>query len=108
MVKFRRTPRLPVLLDVRDDIGMAQRPYPWFDPTAYQAMYRGAFPGLETNPYYTGILPRPIFHVPPVSLSPEIPHGVSPLVIPGFGVSEPFAGELHLQLWQNKWELSLS
>jgi len=37
------------------DVGMYQRPFPWFDPTAYQAMYnpityRGAFPGFETNP----------------------------------------------------------
>ena len=52
------------------DIGMFQRPFPWFDPAAYQAMYnpapynpaqynpaqynpalyRGAFPGFETNP----------------------------------------------------------
>jgi hypothetical protein len=41
------------------DIGMAQRPFPWFDPAAYHAMYRGAFPGIETNPYYAGILPDP-------------------------------------------------
>ena len=80
------------------DIGMLQRPFPWFDPAAYQAMYnptpynpplyRGAFPGFETNPYYAGILPRPVFHVPPVSVSPEIAHGMSPVGFPGFGVSE--------------------
>jgi hypothetical protein len=79
------------------DIGMAQRPFPWFDPAAYQAMYnqtmyRGAFPGFETNPYYAGISPRPIFHVP-ASISPDITHGVSPLGIPGFGVSEYLSPE---------------
>src|SRR2546426_10293573 len=80
------------------DIGMLQRPFPWFDPAAYQAMYnptpynpplyRGAFPGFETNPYYAGILPRPVFHVPPVSVSHEIAHAMSPVGFPGFGVSE--------------------
>src|SRR6266581_5243418 len=100
------------------DVGMYQRPFPWFDPAAYQAMYnptpynpalyRGAFPGFETNPYYAGILPRPVFHVPPVSVSPEIAHGMSPVGFPGFGVRVPFAGELYLRLWQNGWELSIS
>src|SRR3989454_1048609 len=86
------------------DIGMYQRPFPWFDPAAYQAMYnptpynpalyRGAFPGFETNPYYAGILPRPVFHVaPPVSVSPEIAHGMSPVGFPGFGVSEYLSPE---------------
>ncbi len=45
------------------DIGMHQRQFPWFDPAAYQApynqaMYRGAFPGFETNPYYAGLAER--------------------------------------------------
>ena len=85
------------------DVGMYQRPFPWFDPAAYQAMYnpapynpapyRGAFPGFETNPYYAGILPRPVFHVPPVSVSPEIAHGMSPIGFPGFGVSEYLSPE---------------
>src|SRR6266571_609306 len=85
------------------DVGMYQRPFPWFDPAAYQAMYnpapynpalyRGAFPGFETNPYYAGILPRPVFHVPPVSVSPEIAHGMSPVGFPGFGVSEYLSPE---------------
>jgi hypothetical protein len=80
------------------DIGMPQRPFPWFDPAAYQApynqvMYRGAFPGFETNPYYAGILPRPIFHVPSASFSPEIARGMSPVGFPGFGVSEYLSPE---------------
>src|SRR5258708_8394777 len=72
------------------DIGMYQRPSPWFDPSAYQAMfnpapYRGAFPGFETNPYYannpyyTGIVPRPGFPVPPLSISQEMAHGMPPV-----------------------------
>src|SRR5438477_13060248 len=80
------------------DVSMYQRPIPWFDPAAYQAMYnptpynpaiyRGAFPGFETNPYYAGILPRPVFDVPPVSVSPEIAHGLSPVGVSGFSVPE--------------------
>src|SRR5207253_471838 len=62
------------------DIGMQQRPYPWFDPVAYQAAYRGAFPGFETNPYYANIPPRPIFHVPPVSIAPEMAYGMTQVV----------------------------
>ena len=78
------------------DIGMAQRSFPSFDPAAYQApynqaMYRGAFPGFETNPYYAGIFPRPVFHIPSVPFSPEIAHGMSP--IPGFGASEYLSPE---------------
>jgi len=101
------------------DIGMYQRSFPWFDPAAYQAMYnpamyRGAFPGFETNPYYAsnpyyaGILPRPVFHVPPVSVSPEIAHGMSPVGFPGFGVSEYLSPESFISGRQNGWELSLS
>jgi hypothetical protein len=86
------------------DIGMAQRPTPWFDPAAYQAMYnpaisRSPFPGFETNPYYAhnpyhaGILPRPVFHIPPVSFSPEAAHGMSPVGFPGFGISEYLSPE---------------
>jgi len=85
------------------DVSMYQRPIPWFDPAAYQAMYnptpynpaiyRGAFPGFETNPYYAGILPRPVFHVPPVSVSPEIAHGMSPVGFSGFGVPEYLSPE---------------
>src|SRR6266705_5017433 len=80
------------------DIGMYQRPSPWFDPSAYQAFnpapYRGAFPGFETNPYYAnnpyyaGIVPRPVFHGPPVSISPEMAHGMPPVGFPGFGISQ--------------------
>src|SRR5947208_17083274 len=78
------------------DIGMPQRPFPWFDPAAYQAsynqaMYRGAFPGFETNPYYAGIFSRPVFHIPSVPFSPEIAHGMSP--VPGFGASESLSPE---------------
>jgi hypothetical protein len=79
------------------DIGMGQRPFPWVDPTAYQpmfnqpiynqAMYGGAFPGFQTNPYYAGVLPRPVFQVPHVPFSPEITHGMSPVSFPGFGMS---------------------
>src|SRR5258708_16427541 len=86
-------------------IAMAQRPFPWFDPSAYQpthnplmynpGVYRGAFPGFEANPYYAnnyaGIVPRPVFHVPPVSS--EFAHGVSPVNFPGFGVSEYLSPE---------------
>ena len=80
------------------DIGMPQRPFPWFDPAAYQApynqaMYRGAFPGFETNPYYAGILPRPVFHVPSVAFSPEIARGMSPVGFPGYGASEYLSPE---------------
>ena len=90
------------------DIGMLQRPFPWFDPAAYQAMYnpapynpapynpalyRGAFPGFETNPYYAGILPRPVFPFPPVSISPEIAHRMPPVGFPGFGASEYLSPE---------------
>ena len=79
------------------DIGMGQRPFPWFDPTTYQsiynqpmynqAMYGGAFPGFQTNPYYAGVLPRPVFQVPHVPFSSEIANGMSPVGFPGFGVS---------------------
>lgn len=72
------------------DIGMYQRPSPWFDPSAYQAFnsppFPGAFPRFEINPYYAnnpysaGIVPRPISYVAPMSMSPEMPQGIS-----GFG-----------------------
>jgi hypothetical protein len=86
------------------DISTAQRPIPWFDPIAYQAMYnpaisRGMFPGFETNPYYAhnpysaGILPRPVFHMPAMSFPPEAAHGISPVGFPGFGVSEYLSPE---------------
>jgi hypothetical protein len=78
------------------DLGMAQRPYPWFDPAAYNLTYRGAFPGFEPYPYYagyTGMVPRSVFHMPPVSVSPEIAHGVSPIGFPGLGVSEYLSPE---------------
>ena len=81
------------------DVGMFQRPFSWFDPAAYHAMYnpalyRGTFPGFETSPYYAGILPRPVFHVPPpVSVSPEIAHGTSPVGFPGVGVPEYLSPE---------------
>jgi hypothetical protein len=86
------------------DISMTQRPIPWFDPAAYQAMYnpaisRSLFPGFETNPYHAhnpyhaGILPRPVFHIPPVSFSPEAAHGMSPVGFPGFGISEYLSPE---------------
>src|SRR5262249_46404878 len=73
------------------DITMAQRTFPWFDPIAYQAMFspptfRGAYPAFEPNPYYAGILPRPMFHAP-ASISPEIAQGVSPVGFAGFGAS---------------------
>jgi len=91
------------------DIGMTQRPSPWFDPSAYQALYnqspynqapyRGQFPGFETNPYYAnnpynynaGFVPRPVFH--PVPVSHEIGHGMSPIGFPGFGISEYLSPE---------------
>ena len=80
---------------------MYQRPIPWFDPAAYQATqnpimynpaaYRGAYPGFETNPYYTGnyasVLPRPIFNVNVPPGPPEFAHGISPMNVSGFGVS---------------------
>jgi len=83
---------------------MYQRPSPWFDPSAYQAFnpapYRGAFPGFETNPYYAnnpyyaGIVPRPVFPTyPPVSFSPEMAHGMSPIGFPGFGISQYLSPE---------------
>ena len=78
------------------DMGMAQRPFPWIDPAAYQAMYnqaayRSTFPGFETNPYYAGFSPRPIFQIP--AISPEIARGVSQVGFPGFGVSEYLSPE---------------
>src|SRR6201982_1790287 len=81
------------------DVGMYERPFQWFDPTAYQPIYNpipygGAFPGFETNPDYAGILPRHVFHVPPpVSVSHEIAHGMPPVGFPGFGVSEYLSPE---------------
>ena len=75
------------------DVGMQQRPYPWFDPVAYQAAYRGAFSGFETNPYYANIPPRPIFHVPPVSIAPEMAYGMTQVGFPGIGVSEHLSPE---------------
>lgn len=85
------------------DVGMGQRPSPWLDPTVYQAIYnsgwynpatyRGAFPGMETNPYYANIVPRPVYHMPPVSISPEIAHGMSPVSFAGFGGSEYLSPE---------------
>jgi hypothetical protein len=104
------------------DASMYQRPYPWFDqsipggypsmhnpalynPAVYnpaiynQAPYRSAFPGFETTPYFpgnayfAGILPRPVFHVPPVSYSPDAAHGISPMGVPGFGISEYLSPE---------------
>ena len=75
------------------DMNMAQRPYPWFDPSAYHPAYRSAFPGFEANPYYSGILPRPIFQMPPVSFSPESTHGMSHLGFPAFGASEYLSPE---------------
>jgi hypothetical protein len=80
------------------DIGVAQRPSPWFDPTAYQAMYnplmyRSGFPGLEANPYYASILPRPVFQVPPISISPEIARGIPPVGFAGFGTPEYLSPE---------------
>jgi hypothetical protein len=80
------------------DIGMPQRPFPWFGPAAYHAMYnqamhRGAFAGFETSPYYASIFPRPVFHASPPSVSPEMAHGMSPVGYPGFGVSEYLSPE---------------
>ena len=90
------------------DIGMYQRPVPWFDPTAYQGayhpsmhnpgvynpgVYRGGFPGFETNPYYGGFVPRPVFQVPHVPISPEFAHGMSPVGFSGFGMSEYLSPE---------------
>jgi hypothetical protein len=77
--------------------GMSQRTIPWFDPTAYQAMYshpvyRGGFPGFEQNPFYAGILPRPIFHAA-ASMSPEMAQGMSPIGFPGLGRSEYLSPE---------------
>ena len=83
------------------DPNMYQRPYPWFDPSGYpspggyQGMYnpgmqRGAFPGLETNPYqawpspYAGILPPPVFQIPHLSFGPQSAQGISPIGFPGF------------------------
>jgi hypothetical protein len=83
------------------DPNMYQRPHPWFDPSGYQspggyqgmynpAIYRSAFPGFETNPYfagnspYAGILPRPVFHMSPLSFGPESAQGMSPIGFPGF------------------------
>ena len=61
---------------------------PMFNQPIYnQAMYGGAFPGFQTNPYYAGVLPRPVFQVPHVPFSPEITHGMSPVSFPGFGMS---------------------
>jgi hypothetical protein len=76
------------------DIGVAHRPYSWFDPFAYQAAFnRGGYPGFETNPYYANNLPRPIFQMSPVSVSPEIAYGMSPTGFPGIGVSEHLSPE---------------
>jgi hypothetical protein len=78
------------------DVGMQQRPYPpypWFDPVAFQAAYRGAFPGFETNPYYGNIPPRPIFHMPPVSIAPEMAYGMTQVGFPGIGASEHLSPE---------------
>src|SRR5438876_26748 len=84
------------------DVGMYQRPFPWFDPAAYQAMdnpapynpapYRGAFPGFETNPYYAAILPRPVFHVPGASSRAEEPSPVAAYEVFGEAL-ERFARE---------------
>jgi hypothetical protein len=78
------------------DIGMYQRPSPWFDPSAYQAFnsppFPGAFPRFEINPYYAnnayyaGIAPRPVYNIPPMSVSPEMPHGMPPIGFSGFGI----------------------
>ena len=76
------------------DIGMTQRPYPWFDPFGYQAAYnRGAFPGPESNPFYASIPPRPLFHMSPVPVSPEVSYGWSPASFPGISVSEHLSPE---------------
>jgi hypothetical protein len=80
------------------DIGMAQRPFPWIDPAAYQAMYnqamyRGAFPGFEANPSYSGIFPRPVFNMSPIAFAPEVPRGMPPASFPGFGGSEYLSPE---------------
>ena len=76
------------------DIGMYQRPSPWFDPYAYlnSPPFPGGFPRFETNPYYAnnpyyaGIVARPVSYVPPVSISPEMPHGMPPFGFSGFGL----------------------
>ena len=80
------------------DMGMAQRPLPWFDPNAYQTTYnpltyRSAYPGFEANPYYTGILPRAVFQMPNPFISPEIGRGVPPVSFAGFGPSEYLSPE---------------
>ncbi len=68
------------------DIGMYQRPSPWFDPSAYQAFnpapYRGAFPGFETNPYYAN---NPYYA--------GMAHGMPPVGFPGFGISQYLSPE---------------
>jgi len=86
------------------DFGMSHRPIPWFDPTVYQTMYnptfsRSPFPGFNEinpyyaqNPYYAGIIPRPVFHTSP-PVFPEAAHGVAPLGSPGFGMSEYLSPE---------------
>src|SRR5882724_7225646 len=91
------------------DVGMYQRPYAWFDPSPYQAvgyppmqnpaMYRNPFTGFETNPYnagntpYAAAIPRPVFHVPPVSFSPESGHGIPSAGFPGFNPSDYLSPE---------------
>jgi len=91
------------------DAGLYQRPYAWFDPSPYQALgyqamhnpaiNRSQFPGFETNPYqawnspYAGIVPRPVFHVPPVSFSPESGHGIPSMGFPGFNPSDYLSPE---------------
>jgi hypothetical protein len=72
------------------DIGIAPRPFSWFDP-AYQAGYRGVSPA-EFNPYAGGF-PRPIFPLAPVSVAPEIARAVSPAAMGGYGVSEHLSPE---------------
>jgi hypothetical protein len=68
---------------------------PIHNPAMYNPpIYRSVFPDLETMPYvpgnayYSGILPRPVFHVPPASFTPESAHGVPGLGVPGFGISD--------------------
>jgi hypothetical protein len=53
-----------------------------------QTMYRGAFPGFETHPFYGGVLPRPVMQVPHIPFSPEIARGMPPIGFAGFGASE--------------------
>src|SRR5215469_12083218 len=91
MHPYFATPFQPWQMFNPTDITMAQMTFPWFDPTAYQAMfshptYRSAYPGFEPNPYYPGVLPRPMFHAP-ASISPEIAQGISQVGFPGFGAS---------------------